>query len=110
MAFERAIAAEDDKKSSIMDQFDINNIEVESSYEGPSFTFSDASCNITLEFVKSLIEHYREQKVLHRKYAMKILIEIYRYLKLQPSLIDINVNTDEQFTVCGKYLFTKIVL
>lgn len=104
LAFERAIAASDeDKKNSVFDQFDINSIEVESSYKGPSFSFNDTSCNITHEFVTSLLNNYKEQKVLHRKYALKILIEIYRYFKSQPSLIDIKVNEDERFTVCGKY-------
>ena len=103
LAFERAIHGDEEKKSSVVDQLDVNSIEVESSYQGPSFTFNDTSSNITLDFVKSLIEHYREQKVLHRKYAIKILIETYRYLKSQPSLIDINVSADERFTVCGKY-------
>jgi len=39
--------------------------------------------------------------VLHRKYAYKILIDIKKYLMQQPTLVDVTIPDDREFTVCG---------
>jgi serine/threonine-protein phosphatase 5 len=89
----------------VFDHFDVNNIKEEDDYTDPTFNFTEASHNITLDFVTNLIEHYKQQKTLHRKYALKILIEKYTFVKSQPSLIDIHVNDGDKFTVCGTFFF-----
>jgi hypothetical protein len=44
---------------------------VEDSYSGPHL--QDGV--VTLEFVEQLKEHFKGQKVLHKKYAMQILLQ-----------------------------------
>ena len=46
---------------------------------------------ITVEFVDQLLEHYREQKLLHRRYAFQILLDARNYFMSQPSLVNITV-------------------
>lgn len=98
---------------------------VEESYTGPKIQEG----KITEEFVLSLMEYYKAQKVLHRKYAYKvsiqmdiiflwlwyldvsksynfisafqILIDIKKYLMQQPTLVDVTIPDDREFTVCG---------
>jgi serine/threonine-protein phosphatase 5 len=101
MAFERAIAVNEDAKQSIITQIDLNSMVIENDYNGPKFNFTDEKCDINIEFVLALIEHYKKQKSLHRKYAYKILIEIHKLLKALPSLIDIKIDDNSKFTVCG---------
>lgn len=74
-------------------------MQVDTDYQGPNFEFTQDSHSITFEFAEKLIEHFKNQKILHKKYAYKILFEINKYLKSQPSLIDIKF--EDKFTVCG---------
>lgn len=48
--------------------FEILEIAIESDYTGP--TLDDGK--VTLDFMVKLMEFYKEQKKLHRKYAYKV--------------------------------------
>jgi len=96
LAFEKAIAVDENKKC-VADSIDLDSIAVESDYCGPAL--EDGL--VTQEFVKNLMEWYKSQKTLHRKFAYKILIDIKKYLVELPSLIDITIPDDKEFTVCG---------
>ena len=55
---------------------------------------------ITSEFMDSLVQWFRDRKILHKKYAYKIILRVYKLLKSLPSLIDISipeVSTDQRF-------------
>nr|CAG4647785.1 EOG090X03S1 [Moina brachiata]SVE92928.1 EOG090X03S1 [Moina brachiata] len=95
-AFERAIAVDVVKKA-VSETIDVEAITVESSYAGPHLV----NGKVTLEFMQELMELYKQQKKLHRKYAMKILLDVEELFKSQPSLIDISIPDDSKFTVCG---------
>ncbi len=100
IAFEKAIAVDDTAKSAF-DQIDIETLRktnVESEYRGPRL---DETNKLTVEFVTQLIELYREQKVLHKKFAYEILYQMRDLLKPLPSLIDIGLRDDQKFTICG---------
>lgn len=56
---------------------------------------------VTLKFMQDLIEWYRNEKKLHRKYAYKILLDIKAMFMEQPSLIDVSIPDEGKFTVCG---------
>lgn len=98
------------------------NLAIEDDYKGPQLEDD----KVTLQFMKDLMEHYKAQKRLHRKFAYKvvnvfstaielkfrvtkyityvclqILRNIDEYMREQPSLVDINVPDDEKFTICG---------
>lgn len=98
--FERAIAVEDNK--SVVDCIDIDAMTIEDSYSGPKLSppsgdsITDdmspgARIGITREFLIDLMEHYKSQKVLHRKYAYMILREAKEFFMKQPTLVDIPV-------------------
>ncbi|XP_021945606.1 serine/threonine-protein phosphatase 5 [Folsomia candida] len=97
IAFEKAIAVDENKKC-VAESVDIEAIAVERDYSGPRLENGDI---VTLQFVKDLMEWYKSQKTLHRKYAYKILLEIKTYLEKQPSLIEVTIPDDKEFTVCG---------
>ncbi|XP_063539055.1 serine/threonine-protein phosphatase 5 [Cydia strobilella] len=96
IAFEKAISV-DKKEVNIADSINLDAMTIEDEYEGPALE----NGKVTLKFVTELMEHYKQQKKLHKKYAYKILIDVKSYLQKQPSLVDITVGDDNKFTVCG---------
>lgn len=96
LAFERAIAVDDTKKS-ISDSIDFEGMAIEDEYTGPALEDG----KVTLKFMLDLMKTYKEQGKLHRKYAYKILLDVKQLFMSQPSLVDITVGDDEKFTICG---------
>nr|XP_037271962.1 serine/threonine-protein phosphatase 5-like [Rhipicephalus microplus] len=96
MAFERAIAVDDSKKS-IADSIDIEAMCIEDDYKGPQLQ----NGQVTLEFMKELMETFKAGRKLHRKYAYKILVDAKALFQPLPSLVDIAVPPECKFTICG---------
>nr|XP_018899906.1 PREDICTED: serine/threonine-protein phosphatase 5-like [Bemisia tabaci] len=87
-----------------LDTVDIKAIEIEANYTGPKLEDD----KITLKFMNDLIEFFRvssleskQWSVLHQKYTFLILRQIRDYFKKQPSLIEVELPSDENITVCG---------
>lgn len=51
--------------------------------------------------MQDLLEWYKKQNKLHRKYAFKILLDVKAWFIAQPSLVDITIPEDSKFTICG---------
>ncbi|XP_056639614.1 serine/threonine-protein phosphatase 5 [Diorhabda sublineata] len=96
LAFERAIAVDDNKKN-IADSINLDAMTIENEYTGPELEDG----KVTLQFMKDLMELYKKQGKLHRKYAYKILLDIKAYFMKQPTLVDVPIEDDAKFTVCG---------
>ncbi|KAL1300556.1 hypothetical protein AAHE18_18G190900 [Arachis hypogaea] len=56
---------------------------------------------VTLDFVKKMMDDFKNQKYLHKCYAFQIVLQTREMLKALPSLVDINVPDGKHFTVCG---------
>jgi len=56
---------------------------------------------MTTDFIKELIDHFKAQKRLHKRYVFRILIEIIKLLSTLPTAVDIGVGQGEHITVCG---------
>ncbi|XP_046859960.1 serine/threonine-protein phosphatase 5-like [Xenia sp. Carnegie-2017] len=95
-AFEKAIAVDHNKKS-FSETLDVDSIVVESSYDGPHLEDG----KVTLKFLQELLERFKNQKKIHRKYAYTILINIKNYFREVDTLCDIFIPKDKRFTVCG---------
>ncbi|KAJ8942324.1 hypothetical protein NQ318_005316 [Aromia moschata] len=96
IAFEKAISVEDNKKN-IADSINLDAMTIENEYTGPALEDG----KVTLKFMKDLMELYKNQGKLHRKYAYKILLDIKAFFMKQPSIIDVTIGDDDKFTVCG---------
>jgi len=88
IAFNKAISIEE-KSGSVAESIDIEAMAVEDKYDGPHL---EAGCKVTSEFTDQLLDYYKNQKILHRKYAFQILIEARKYFMSQPTLVNINVS------------------
>ncbi|KAI9099290.1 Metallo-dependent phosphatase-like protein [Phlyctochytrium arcticum] len=96
--FEAAISFEEKKRSAVELIGDVDSMTVEPSYDGPHFP---ATGGITLDFVKDMLDHMKQQKKLHRKYLYQILVEVKKYFEAQPPIIDVKVPSDGKLTICG---------
>jgi serine/threonine-protein phosphatase 5 len=66
-------------------------------YTGPKF---EAGA-ITEEFVKAMIEEFRLQRKIHKKYVYQILQLSKQILSELPTLVDITIPDEGKMTVCG---------
>jgi serine/threonine-protein phosphatase 5 len=95
--FEKAIFSEA-KTLTAQDQLgDVDAIIVEPAYEGPHLLTNE----ITLEFVKDLLKHMKDQKKLHPKYTYKLLLMAKEYFENRPTIEDIVIPEGSKITVCG---------
>ncbi|KAL9272528.1 Serine/threonine-protein phosphatase 5-like protein, partial [Drosera capensis] len=56
---------------------------------------------VTLDFIKKMMEDFRNQKRLHKRYAFQIVLQVRDLLRSLPSLVDVTVPDGKHFTVCG---------
>lgn len=96
MAFQKAISVEETKKS-VAESIDLESMVVDDKYSGPRLEGGV----VTIDFMKELMETYKKQGSLHRRYAFTILLDILKYFSGQPSLIDVPIPDSSKFTVCG---------
>lgn len=69
---------------------------VEESYDGPRLDGP-----ITVDFMRELIHTFKAQKKLHIRYAFAMMLDFYAYMQKQPNMVEIEVEGDQEFTVCG---------
>ncbi|GKV43547.1 hypothetical protein SLEP1_g50827 [Rubroshorea leprosula] len=97
LKFEEAISVPESERRSVADSIDFHTIEVEPQYTGARIE-GDV---VTLDFVKKMMEDFKNQKYLHKRYAFQIVLQTRELLQALPSLVDINVPNGSRFTVCG---------
>ncbi|CAI0449206.1 unnamed protein product [Linum tenue] len=97
LKFEEAIAAPVAERRSVAESIDFRSIEVEPNYTGARIEGD----TITLDFVKKMMDDFKNEKRLHRRYAFQIVLQIREMLQALPSLVDIDVPEGKHFTVCG---------
>lgn len=88
-----AIAGEDKKLVVNTDE-----MAVEASYSGPKLESID---DVTPEWVQSCMDHFRDQKKLHRKYATMIIQRATELFEKEETLVEIMIDDLEEITVCG---------
>lgn len=90
-----AIACE--KTKPISQTLDLNKMDVDKSYQGPVYE----SGKITVDFCERLMQWQKEEKVIAKKCAYQIVFDMIKLLKHTPTLVDIKVPDEGEFTVCG---------
>ncbi|GBB84911.1 hypothetical protein RclHR1_01150015 [Rhizophagus clarus] len=75
----------------------VNAIEVEPQYDGPKFDDNI----ITKKFIEEMMEHFKNKKKIHKKYAYQIILEFRKMMLETPTLVDINIPQNSRLTICG---------
>ncbi|KAG9288589.1 hypothetical protein G9A89_008461 [Geosiphon pyriformis] len=94
--FEKAIQVDASKKC-LVDSLDISAMNIEASYVGPRMT----DAGISEDFIKAMMEAFKNQKLIHRVYAYKIIQAIRKMMLRESSLVDVTIPQDKTLTVCG---------
>ncbi|CEM16823.1 unnamed protein product [Vitrella brassicaformis CCMP3155] len=94
--FAEAISIDRTKPAS--ETVDPMSIEVDASYKGPHYR----SGSIDKEFFHQLTEYIKTPgNVLHRRYAYMMVLDIIRLLRTVPTLVRVDLQPQEEFTICG---------
>eukprot|EP00192_Tetraselmis_astigmatica_P004304 CAMPEP_0117655318 /NCGR_PEP_ID=MMETSP0804-20121206/4216_1 /TAXON_ID=1074897 /ORGANISM="Tetraselmis astigmatica, Strain CCMP880" /LENGTH=493 /DNA_ID=CAMNT_0005461663 /DNA_START=74 /DNA_END=1555 /DNA_ORIENTATION=- len=102
LRFAAALATPEEEAKIYSDTVDYSMMPVEDRYTGPRMQGSDEEgYTITLDFVKAMMEQFKQQGTIHKRFAFEIILEAQRVLKGVPSLVDITLEGEQGFTVCG---------
>uniref|UniRef100_A0A3Q1BZZ8 Serine/threonine-protein phosphatase with EF-hands n=1 Tax=Amphiprion ocellaris TaxID=80972 RepID=A0A3Q1BZZ8_AMPOC len=76
--------------------FCYKKIEVPEIYSGPHLTFP-----LTVEQAVGLVEAFRNKKQLHSRYALQLLLETWKLLRMLPNINRISTCHSKEITICG---------
>ena len=93
-AFLKAIEVED--APSVAEGLDVENMIVESGYDGAKL-----EDKMTPEFIEDMIERFKNGKKLAKKYAYQIIIAVMEISKKEPTMVEYDVEEGHEITVCG---------
>jgi serine/threonine-protein phosphatase 5 len=97
--FAKAIEADDGQYvRPASESVDPNDIIVEEGYSGPAIAKTGV---VDAAFVSSLMDCFRNQKKLHLKYAVMLLLQAKRLFDEMPNVVDVPVASGTRITVCG---------
>ena len=84
--------------STAVDRIIPENIVVEPSYQGPVlYHHSD----ITKKWVLDLISYFKNEKLLHKRFVIKMVKLVTEYYKAQSTLMEITIPDKISITICG---------
>jgi serine/threonine-protein phosphatase 5 len=75
---------------------------VEKTYEGPMLeTTDDGKYKITIEFIRSMIQWFKDGNTLPRRYAWEIILGAHDHFVKEESLVEVKVENDVTIDVIG---------
>ncbi|KAF8650446.1 hypothetical protein AX16_005249 [Volvariella volvacea WC 439] len=75
--------------------------DLEKTYTGPKLVFEDGKYSITLEFVRDMIQWFKEGKTLPKRYVWEIVLGAHEQFKKEESLVDIKLEEGMTCDVIG---------
>ncbi|KAK6440910.1 Palmitoyl-protein thioesterase 1 [Oleoguttula sp. CCFEE 5521] len=93
-AFLKAIEVAD--APSAAEGLDLENMVVESSYEGVPL-----KKEMTQEFIDDMIERFKTGKLLHKKYVYQIILKVKDIVYNEPTMVETHIQSGKKLTVCG---------
>jgi serine/threonine-protein phosphatase 5 len=84
----------------VVEKLHIDEIAVEPEYDGMQWPDNGS---ISLEFIMNMIERFRNQKLIHRKFAYKIMVAAKEIFQALPTVVDVQIPRAKggMLTVCG---------
>jgi diadenosine tetraphosphatase ApaH/serine/threonine PP2A family protein phosphatase len=95
-------AAESADQVIVSDTIVLEDIIVDDTYQGPRMHRDETDAfHVTPDFVLALMQAFKDQKILHRRFVMTILLQFQRLQRELLSLVDVDVPPGSKITVCG---------
>lgn len=104
LRFEEAIAVPDADAGCVADRVDLETMPVGDDYAGPRMDPHPSAPGrhaVTLPFVTAMIDAFKRQQTIHRRYAFEIVLAARDVLTALPPLVDVDVPDGTSITVCG---------
>lgn len=96
-AFAKAIES-DSLRIRVCDTIDPNSFTVDESYTGPRLQQNDT---VSLDFINEMLNAFRNQKALHIRYAIIIILAAKKIMDALPNVVELPVQGENHITVCG---------
>lgn len=97
IAFAKAIES-DSLRVRVSDTIDPTTFKVEESYSGPRIG-DDGT--LTLDFINEMLDTFRQQKLIHVRYVITILLAVKKIMDELPNVVPIPIGKSDKITVCG---------
>lgn len=98
--FEEAIRGTEEV--AVAESIDLSKLQVEDGYTGIRMEGNnEVGYTITYEFVMKMIEHFKKQRLLHRRFAFELVLGVKKVLESLPTIVDVPIPDGRHITVCG---------
>jgi hypothetical protein len=95
-AFLKAIEISDAPAAS--EGLDVDSMAVSKDYDGVAL---DKETGMTQEFIDDMIQRFKDQKKLDKKYVYMIILKVMELVKAEPTMVETEVEEGTKLTVCG---------
>ncbi|GLB37620.1 putative PPP5 TPR repeat region [Lyophyllum shimeji] len=101
--FEKAIEVEGERNpvERCLEIIAEGGCEVDKTYAGPKLTYENGKYSITHEFIKAMIEWFKEGKTLPKRYVWEIVLGAHEHFAKADSLVDVNLEDGVTCDVIG---------
>lgn len=75
--------------------------EVDKAYTGPKLPSEDGKYSITLEFLREMMQWFKDGKMLPKRYVWEIVLGAYQQFEKEASLVDLTLEKGKSVDVIG---------
>lgn len=75
--------------------------EVDQKYAGPKLDYENGKYSITHEFIKGMIEWFKQGKTIPKRYVWEIILGAHEHFAKNDSLVDVNLEAGVTCDVIG---------
>lgn len=76
----------------------MDSMVVDKDYDGVAL---DKQVGMTQEFIDDMIQRFKDQKKLHKKYVFMIILKVMELVHAEPTMVETEVAEGTTLTVCG---------
>ncbi|KAF9454022.1 Metallo-dependent phosphatase [Macrolepiota fuliginosa MF-IS2] len=87
--------------NSILTPSFIEGCELDKTYTGPQLSYEDGKYGITLDFVREMIQWFKDGKALPKRYVWEIALGAHSAFSSEESLVEVPINEDVTVDVIG---------
>lgn len=79
----------------------IGGCEMDKAYTGPKLPYDDGKFQITIEFIRSMIQWFKDGKTLPKRYVWEIALGAHAAFASEESLVELSIPDDVTVDVIG---------
>lgn len=83
-------------EASAAEGLDLDSMVVDKDYDG-----AELGEEMTQEFIDDMIERFRVEKKIHRKYVFRIILAVKDIVNSEPTMVEMSIPKEHTLTVCG---------